>query len=327
MNTAKFSMKFLNQPHTTIDDAWILAQRGPKNSVDPTRPYAFLDERERALDGRIVDVATLFLTNRECPFRCLMCDLWKNTTDVSVAPGAIPGQIEWALERLPSADHIKLYNSGNFFDTNAIPPADYPAIAGLVENYDTTVVECHPKLVGKRCFEFRELLPANLHIAMGLETANTAVLEALNKRMTLDDFEQAVSALRSHGMEVRTFILLRPPFLTEEEGVFWAKRSIDFAFDVGVECCAVIPTRAGNGAMDILAKHDEFEPPIIRSLETVHEYGIRKQSGRVFVDLWDAQKLYGHEIDVDLRIDRLSRMNLSQSVEPPIRTSDETGRV
>ena len=32
--------------------------------------------------GGCVDVATLFLTNRECPFRCLMCDLWKNTLEV-----------------------------------------------------------------------------------------------------------------------------------------------------------------------------------------------------------------------------------------------------
>ena len=85
----------------------ILAARGPRNAVDPRRPYAFLVEREFAACGRVEEVATIFLTNRECPFRCLMCDLWKNTTPERVPAGAIPEQIDYALSRLPPAQHIK----------------------------------------------------------------------------------------------------------------------------------------------------------------------------------------------------------------------------
>ena len=99
-----------------LSDADILLARPPKHDVDPEKPYAFFSEQERAADGRLVNVATIFLTNRECPFRCLMCDLWKNTTDKSVPPGAIATQIDFALERLPPAHQVKLYNSGNFFD-------------------------------------------------------------------------------------------------------------------------------------------------------------------------------------------------------------------
>ncbi len=71
--------------------------------------------------GRIENVATLFLTNRECPFPCVMCDLWKNTLTESVQPGDIPGQILFALRELAPADSIKLYNSGNFFDPQSYP--------------------------------------------------------------------------------------------------------------------------------------------------------------------------------------------------------------
>ena len=87
----------------------ILTARGPKNSVDPSRPYAFLVEDELSASGRIEPMATLFLTNRECPFHCLYCDLWKNTTDETLAPGQIPRQIEYALSQLPPAPQIKLY--------------------------------------------------------------------------------------------------------------------------------------------------------------------------------------------------------------------------
>lgn len=309
-------MRFTNNPDISISDASILQHRPRKNLVDPMRPYAFLVEPERAIDGRVVDVATVFLTNRECAFRCLMCDLWKNTTDESVPPGAIPEQIRWALDRLPPAAHVKLYNSGNFFDPRAIPEGDYAEIARIVSPFETVVVECHPRMVGRRCFAFNDLLPGPLHVAMGLETVHSGVLEKLNKRMTLDDFAAAATRLRGRDMQVRAFILLRPPFLNESEGVHWAKRSIDFAFDVGVECCVMIPTRAGNGVMEILAEQGRFAPPTLDSLEEVLDYGLSVKRGRVLADLWDLARVAAPSPDSAARIERLRRMNLSQRVEP-----------
>src|SRR5437868_894768 len=133
---------FIPHPSSLIpSDASILAARPAKNRVDLSVPYAFLVEPERTADGRVEQVATVFLTNRECPFRCLMCDLWRNTTDERVPAGAIPTQIDHALARLPPARHIKLYNSGNFFDPQAIPPEDFPEIARRVRGFRTVVVE------------------------------------------------------------------------------------------------------------------------------------------------------------------------------------------
>src|SRR6266404_4664236 len=71
-------------------DQWILARQSKRNAVDPYRPIASLLEEERAESGELVSVATIFLTNRECPWHCLMCDLWKNTLAETVRAGAIP---------------------------------------------------------------------------------------------------------------------------------------------------------------------------------------------------------------------------------------------
>ncbi|MFO0796724.1 MAG: hypothetical protein U0804_04550 [Gemmataceae bacterium] len=291
-------------------DDWVLARRPPRNAVAADRPYAYLVEPEPAADGRVVDVATLFLSNRECPFRCVMCDLWKNTLAESVAPGQIPEQIRWALARLPPAQHLKLYNAGSFFDPRAIPPADYADIARLAAPFERVVVECHPRLVGRRCFEFQALLGGAFEVAMGLETVHPDVLPRLNKGMTLADFTRAAADLRAAGAAVRAFILVRPPFLSDAEGLEWARRSLDFAFAAGAECCSLIPTRAGNGAMEELATQGHFAPPSLDAVEAAFEYGLGLKAGRVFVDLWDIGSTDA------ARVARLGRMNLSQKVEP-----------
>ncbi len=301
-----------------LSDAWVLSHRPPKNLVVPNRPYAFLVEKEHGITGRVEDVATVFITNRECPFRCVMCDLWRNTTDETVPVGAVAEQIRWALGQLPPARHIKLYNSGNFFDPNAIPPDDYPAIAELVSGFKTVIVESHPSMIGRRCWEFQDLLAGDLHVAMGLETAHPEVLAKLNKRMSLSDFEHAVANLTDKHVPVRAFILVRPPFMTEATGLEWAKRSMDFAFDAGVEACALIPTRGGNGAMEELAERGHFVPPSLAMLEAVFDYGVGLARGRVFADLWDIENLATCSRCAKARIDRLCEMNLTQRVRPVI---------
>ena len=275
-------------------------------------------EPERTEDGAVEDTATLFLVNRECPFRCLMCDLSRNTTDRRVPNGAIAAQVEYALARLPAAPHVKLYNAGNFFDAQAVPPGDLPRIAELLTPFRTAVVECHPRLVGPRCLEFRDRLRPALRVAMGLETAHPEALRRLNKAMTLDDFARAADFLARNGVGVRAFLLLRPPYLDEAEGVEWAKRSLHFAFDAGVECCVVIPTRDGNGAMERLRAEGLWAPPRIESLEEVLEYGVGLRRGRVFADLWDIEKLFRCPRCGPARAGRLDGMNREQAGLPPV---------
>ena len=297
-----------------INDKWIVCNRGEKNPVDPLKPYAWLLEKERSISGEIEDTAIIFLTNPECPFHCLMCDLWRNTTNKPIPVGIIPDQIEWALEQMPGVKHLKLYNSGSFFDKRAIPVEDYERIASILSSFETVIVESHPKFIGESSLIFRDMLKPEMQVAIGLETVQPVILKALNKQMTLEDFRNSVGFLTQNGIRSRAFVLLRPPFLSESEGLYWAERSIDFAFSVGVECCTIIPVRAGNGVMDLLMAKGDFNPPIIQSLETVLEYGIGLNAGRVFADLWDLEFFSSCNKCIDKRTSRLNAMNLSQKM-------------
>jgi radical SAM enzyme (TIGR01210 family) len=286
-------------------DAWILSRRPAREKRHPYLPYEYFVEEECS-----AQVATIFLTNRECPFRCLMCDLWRNTLNESVPVGAIPAQIDYALSQLPPARVLKLYNSGSFFDPHAIPPEDYAAIAERANRFDRLIIENHPALVGDTCLRFRDLLRGRLEVAMGLETAHPEVLAKLNKRMTLDQFAKAARFLRCHGIDVRVFILVQPPYMRAAEALPWAQRSLDFAMEHGATAATLIPTRAGNGAMEVLMERGQFAPPSLHSLESALEYGLGLKAGRVFADLWGLRESCAH--CHARRAARLQQMNLRQ---------------
>jgi len=295
-------------------DRWILDRRPARVELNLREPVAYFAEDECSAEGEIAPVATIFLTNRECPFRCAMCDLWRNTLSESVPSGAIPEQIDFALGRLPPARAIKLYNSGSFFDPRAIPVEDYAAIAARIQDFERIIVECHPAFVGERCVAFRDLLTGRLEVAMGLETVHEGVLEKLNKRMTLEQFETAANFLRSSEVDLRVFILVQPPFMKPEESLYWAQRSLDFAFDCGATVATLIPTRAGNGAMEALAANDEFDPPGLNLLEATTSYGFGLKRGRVFTDLWDLKRRSECGFCFGERVERLRNMNLGQEI-------------
>lgn len=302
-----------------IHDDQILAARPAKKPLDAWKPSAFLVETERSFRGSLEPTATIFLTNKECPFRCTMCDLWQYTLDQKVPVGAIPAQIDFALERLSPASQIKLYNAGNFFDPQAIPLEDHQVIADRVRRFQTVIVENHPRLTNDRCVQFRDQLGTRLQLAMGLETIHPEVLPRLNKQMTVADFDRAASFLRRHDIDVRAFLLLKPPGLNEQEGVDWTIRSVQHAFSAGAQCCSIIPTRAGNGFMEQLAVAGEFAPPTIRSMEEVLERGIGLNAGMVLMDLWDVERFFDCPRCGPARAERIRLMNLSQTVEPSVR--------
>ena len=173
-------------------DRFILERRGPRPHHDVWRHQGVLVEHERGVDGRAVRVATVFLTGRECPWKCAMCDLWTFTVAEDTPAGAIPAQVAAARLELREQDdavtQIKLYNAGSFFDPRAVPEADYDAVAAELDGLSRVIVESHPALVGPRVDRFLEALrrrseaeAVQLEVAMGLETVHPEALDALEQ--------------------------------------------------------------------------------------------------------------------------------------------------
>jgi hypothetical protein len=87
----------------------------------------------------------------------------------------------------------------------------------------------------------------------------------------------------------------------------------------------VIPTRAGNGTMELLERDGRFSPPRLAALEETLARGLARVStsgwGRVFIDVWDVERLFKCPKCGPQRAARLRQMNLSQQILPAIECS------
>ena len=282
-------------------DRFIIDLRGPRPKHDPWRHQDLVVEDESTERDDTARVGTVFLTGRECPWRCAMCDLWRYTTREDTPAGAIPAQIESAMrtwrEQGEAVTRLKLYNASNFFDPRAVPDGDYATIGARVSGLEQVIVESHPSLIGDRVDRFRDALAGSrLEVAMGLETIHPAALDALNKRMTTDDFARASDDLRRRNVSLRVFLLISPPFVPAAEQDEWLLKSVAFAEKCGASVISLIPTRAGNGAMEVLTAQGLFKEPTREDVERAfhlvvdsHQSPVASQSSvRILLDPWVA---------------------------------------
>lgn len=292
----------------------------------------FILEEEPDAVGHLARILTLFLTNRECPWRCVMCDLWRHTFEDNTPAGSIPEQFGRALADGRASDWlgesavprwVKLYNSGSFFDPRAVPPEDLPVMAKLASRFDRVIVESHPKLVGGKVLRFRDGIATHaesrsvprLEVAMGLETAHPKVLEQLNKGFDLPDFEKAADFLRSAEIDLRVFLLVQPPFLDQDETRAWTSRSVAYALEQGASVVSLIPTRMGNGALEALKRQGSFVSPTLSMLEQCQEDALvlRSNGVRIFADTWNLAEFSTCAVCLEQRVRNIERMNRTQA--------------
>ncbi|HKF69105.1 MAG TPA: hypothetical protein VKB36_21320, partial [Vicinamibacterales bacterium] len=92
-------------------------------------------------------------------------------------------------------------------------------------------------------------------------------LDALNKRMTTDDFAGAAHTLQRIGVSLRVFVLVAPPFVPRDEQDEWLLASVAFAEQCGASVISLIPARGGNGTMEALAAQKQFIEPTRADVE------------------------------------------------------------
>ncbi len=177
---------------------------------------------EELLDGRLEKSFTAILRTTGCSWSrqsgCTMCG-YHTASNPTIKPEALLTQLEEALSRYDGQKVVKIYTSGSFLDEREIPVEVATAILRRFKA-KRIIVESRPEYVNKDVLDTYSAHGVQLEIAIGLESSKDFVLKnCINKGFSVKDYRDARDIIFSEGCYLRTYLLLKPPFLTELEAI------------------------------------------------------------------------------------------------------------
>jgi len=179
------------------------------------------------LDGEAAGSLTIILRTRGCRWRrCTVCGY---ASEGAPATGDdLLLQFRAATKDLSPEDRVvKIYTSGSFFDPLEVPPpARIRILDGLAAaGVEKLIIESRPEYVTGEAVE-ESVARIRTEVAVGLETSNDLVRDrSISKGFSFEEFATAAKVVHAVGGSVKTYLLLKPPFLSEGVAISDALRS------------------------------------------------------------------------------------------------------
>ena len=224
--------------------------RIPQDSYNGTKVAAPVDYREEYFEGTNQKRAVLFLLSNGCEWAikgahgCTMCGhLAKQTRSlIPLSSEDYISQFMGEFEKINFKETpiLNLYNNGSFFNERELPEqARNRMLREINKNKDIkmVVLETRPEFVTEEVMEQTKVsVPdTRVEVAMGLETMNDLKrMISVNKGFTLKRYDQAIQIIQKYHMHARSYVLLKPLFFSEKEGIDEAIHTIEYAFNSGV---------------------------------------------------------------------------------------------
>lgn len=251
---------------------------GPmKEKRSPSQLEAIWKETDMSGGRKVAAMVMIMRTNGCCWVKeggCTMCG-YREASLGGVTEDDLLKQLEQALSRYKDEPFVKIYTSGSFLDDNEVPPSVRARIFDAFKGCERILFESRPEFITE---ESLADVPKTVTVALGLESSDPEVLKtAVHKGFTPDDILRAGTLLKSKGYGVRTYLLLKTPFMTEKMAIEDAVRSARFADPFSDEI-SVNPLNVQRGTyVERLWKRGDFRSPWIWSLIEV----FRRLSGTV----------------------------------------------
>jgi radical SAM enzyme (TIGR01210 family) len=244
-----------------------------KNSKEPVKYWSEID----IIEDKPVDAFVIIFRTKGCSWSiksgCTMCgyfndSLWKNLNHEDILL-----QFEKAMEKYNGEKIVKIFNSGSFFDDKEIKSKTRISILNdLIKKVDKISVESRPEYITNEKLEeiYDIITPKNFEIGVGLETANDLIREkSINKGFKFSQYQEAANKIKKYGFKIKTYLLLKPPFLTEEEAIFDNIETIKKVRSI-TDIVSLNPTNIQrNTYVEYLWKRNQYTPPWLWSVMQV----------------------------------------------------------
>ena len=240
---------------------------------NPTKPVACWSEKD-VLDGSVTDAFVIIFRTQGCSWAlnsgCSMCgyfndSLWAKTSDEDILK-----QFETVMNRYKDEKFVKIFTSGSFLDDKEISPKVRKKILEtLAKTADKISVESRPEYITEKTLvEIKKIIGSKIfEIGIGLEAADDDVRKNyVNKGFTFNDYKKAAKLLKKHGFKLKTYVLIKPPFLSEKESIDDAVKTVDKIKNI-TDTISFNPVNIQkNTLVDSLWKQKKYRPPWLWSI-------------------------------------------------------------
>ena len=222
---------------------------------------------------------------------CSICGYIYDAKLKEVSASSLVSQFKNAMQKFSNLIPplgIKIFTSGSFLDDLEVPLEARKKILQLISKNDLiseVTFETRPEFVKhdkiRECVEILE--GKYFEVAIGLESSNDRILrDCINKGFTFNDFKKATKIVQKEGANVKVYIFVKPPFLSEKEAI---KDCISSAIDVskvGINTISFNPCTIHKGTLiEKLWKDGFYRPPWLWSLQYILQETFEKAKNQV----------------------------------------------
>ncbi|MDX1612474.1 MAG: archaeosine biosynthesis radical SAM protein RaSEA, partial [Candidatus Thermoplasmatota archaeon] len=232
------------------------------------------------IDGKDHKALTVILRTRGCTWAirggCSFCGYVNDSFVKKITGEHLIQQFGKALERFDDHTVIKLYTSGSFLDPTEVPTEAQETILDMVPDgvvrFQSEAQAHH--VTDERLENLRTRLPDGCQFALGIgmEASSQEVLEySVNNEFTLEDFENACHVAEKHDTLLKCYVMVKPPFLTEQEAIDEAVLTAQRVSELpALEAVSFNPTSIHkNTLVERLFHRGEYSPPWLWSVVEV----------------------------------------------------------
>lgn len=245
-----------------------------KNSWDARDPATVYFTPETLADGTPTTALTVILRTKGCHWwwssGCTFCGYFNDTRD-DVTSEDLHSQWEKALlkfDDFESMGMVKVYTSGSLLEDREIP-VDFQerVLRDCHEMNKELVVESRTEQLTIEKLKWATNINPKFSVAIGLEAYDDEVLRFhVNKGFSTKSWDKAITNLRKFNIRVKTYLMFKPPFMSEGDALIHGTKWI---LDVASRSdeISVNPMNIQRGTViDRLFRANEYRPPWLWSL-------------------------------------------------------------
>jgi len=241
---------------------------------DPSKPVRCWSEKDILNKNEVVDAFVMIFRTGGCSWArnsgCSMCGYFNDSMWSKVSDDNLLKQFNTMMENYKDQKFIKIFTSGSFLDEKEIKKSVRNKILEkLYDNAEKISVESRPEhITNSSLSEIKKISKSKtFEIGVGLETDDDFIREyCINKGFTFNDYRKAAEKIKKQGFKLKTYVLVKPPFLTEKKSINDSIATIKKIKNI-TDIVSLNPTNIQrNTLVDHLWYRKQYRPPWLWSV-------------------------------------------------------------